>query len=122
MNNFAVKINLTQLNCVVKEFKGKKGKVKCVVVPIKENNLYQGEKGVYLDLSGIALKDPKYPKQQTHLIKQNLPKEIYEKLSDEEKKAIPIIGNGLMFAHREPDQKVSQEVDLTGDETDDLPF
>ncbi len=121
MNNFAVKINLTQLNCVVKEFKGKKGKVKCIVIPIKENNLFQGEKGVYLDLSGIALKDPKFPKQQTHLIKQNLPKEIYTELSDDEKKSLPIIGNGLMFAHREPDQKVAESIDLSG-KTDDLPF
>lgn len=121
MNNFAVKINLTQLNCVTREFNGKEGKVKCIVIPIKENNLFQGEKGVYLDLSGIALKDPKYPKQQTHLIKQNLPKEIYTALSDDEKKALPIIGNGLVFAHREPEQKVSEVIDASA-ETDDLPF
>jgi hypothetical protein len=73
-------------------------------------------------LSGIALKEPKFPKQQTHLIKQNLSKEVYEKLTDEQKKAIPIIGNGLVFAHREPDQKVSESVDLTDQEADDLPF
>jgi hypothetical protein len=49
-------------------------------------------------------------------------KEVYEKLTDEQKKAIPIIGNGLVFAHREPDQKVSESVDLTDQEADDLPF
>ncbi len=121
MKNFAVKLNLTQLNSITKEFKGKKGKVKCIVIPIKENNLFQGEKGVYLDLSGIALKNPKYPKQQTHLIKQNLPKEIYEKLTDEKKKSLPIIGNGLMFNHREPDRVESTSLNES-DIEDDLPF
>jgi len=121
MENFAVKINLTQLKSITKEFKGKKGKVKCIVIPIKENNLFQGEKGIYLDLSGIALKNPKFPKQQTHLIKQNLPKEIYSALTDEQKKELPIIGNGLVFAHREPEQ-VASEVLGEIDTKDDLPF
>ena len=121
MSNFAVKLNLTQLKHVVKEFTGKSGKVKCIVIPIKENLLYQGEKGIYLELSGIELKNPKYPKQQTHLIKQNYPKDVYETFTEEEKKALPIIGNGLVFSFSEPIPVQSEDkIDL--EETDDLPF
>lgn len=121
MKNFAVKLNLTQLKNVVREFPSKNGKVKCIVLPIKENRLFQGEKGIYLELSGIALKDPKYPKQQTHLIKQNFEKSVYEAFSEEEKKSLPIIGNGLVFAHREP-EPVKTEENFETNETDDLPF
>lgn len=121
MRNFAVKLNLTQLSNVVREFNGKSGKVKCIVLPIKENHLCQGEKGIYLELTGIALKDPKYPKQQTHLVKQNFEKEVYSQFSEEEKKSLPILGNGIYFSPIEPDAVQSEEIaDIEA--SDDLPF
>lgn len=52
-------------------------------------------KAVYLDLSAFALREPKY--DQTHLVKQSLPKEVREKMSKEELDAMPILGGMKAF-------------------------
>lgn len=121
MANMSIKLNLVRLKSTVRELQGKTGKVKCVIIPIKENNLIQGEKGVYLNLTANQLKNPNNEYKQTHLIKQEVPKELYEKLSDDEKKNIPIIGNGILWQTKELEPIESSELD-NNLETEDLPF
>lgn len=101
--------------------------LRCLVIPIEENNIFistdenNRPKAAYLDLTAWELKNPKY--EETHMIKQSLSKEIREKMTDEEKKAMPILG-GLKPANFEAQNEAStcdapfaQAQDLS-----DLPF
>jgi len=117
------KIDLTQLQHVVKEMNGKSGPTKCLIIPIDSNNLFTGKNGnVYLDLVGFELKTiGQYG--DTHMIKQSLPKDVREKMTDEQKKAMPIFGN--MKVSDGPTASTpnvtAADLDLAADE-EDLPF
>lgn len=91
--NYNIKLDLAKLNKVAAvNLTGKTGeKVKCVVIPVEDNDIFLSEKGgIYLDLTAIAMKEERYG--QTHLIKKSIPSDIYKELSDEFKKNQPIIG------------------------------
>lgn len=128
MGNISIKLNLQQLKHVEREMTGKDGeKVKCLIIPIKENNLFEGEKGTYLDLQAFELKNPKPDSKDTHLVKQSLPKDLYDTMSEEERKAIPIMGNAIQWGsyEAEPNQSdaLSQSaVDQYEEKDDGLPF
>jgi len=88
------KINLSKLVSVITTRKGKDGKeIEGIFIPIENNHLFKSKetKNVYLDLIAFELKDPKH--DDTHLVKQSLPKDVREAMSEEEKKEQPIIGN-----------------------------
>ena len=78
------------------QIQGRGEVLRCLVIPIEENNIFVSTddnnrpKAAYLDLTAWALQNPKY--DETHMIKQSLPKEVREKMTDEEKKAMPILG------------------------------
>ena len=95
MGNLQVKLNLAGLKHTVQKMKGANGEVEVLIIPIDANHLYRGEKGMYLDLTAFELKEPK--DKNTHLLKQSLPKEVYTVQTDEEKKAMPILGNVLTW-------------------------
>lgn len=118
MANFSTKINLATLKHSRMLMKGKSGQVDCLIIPIEQNNLYKGEKGLYLDLTHIEIKNPAEGQTDSHLVKQNLPKEVYEKLSEEEKKALPILGNSKVWISQYNEAPLAE----IQDETDDLPF
>lgn len=114
------KINLRQLKHAL--MTTPKGNL-CIMIPIKENELYEGEKGIYLDIVGFEIKNKKGDNKDTHLVKQSFPKERLEKMTDTEKNEIPIIGNFRVMsgadAHSEPEPKGSDKV---AKGVDDLPF
>lgn len=114
-----LKINLRQLqHALMTTPKG----TKALVIPIAENSLFEGEKGIYLDLVGFYIKNPK-PNEDTHLLKQSFSKEKLAAMTDEAKKALPILGNARISSgqaqHDEPEPKGSDTV-VKG--IDDLPF
>ena len=120
MARISTKINLRQLKNVVKKMKRQDGsEVDCLVIPIKANNLFQSEKAVYLDLIGFDFENKIQDSKDTHLVKQSLPKELFEKMTDEQKKAMPIVGNHIVWARQESEP---QNADITEDSDDDLPF
>lgn len=113
------KLNLMNLMATRKVLTGKTGPVECLVIPIANNSLFVGEKGVYLDLIAFELKNKEEGKD-THLIKQSLPKEVRENMSKEELDSMPIIGNLRITAGgQERDSVSSMEVQ---EEESDLPF
>lgn len=135
MANISSRINLTLLKHVRREMTGQGGKkIDCLIIPIDENHLYKGEKGVYLDLTSIEIKDKskQAPGQKdTHLIKQSFSREFYDSLTDEQKQAFPILGNTIDWskvAPSEPQPQTSSSlsesaIDQYQDEKeDDLPF
>lgn len=122
MGNISVKLNLEALKCVKQVKKGKTGDVMCLVIPIEANNLYQGAKGTYLDLVGFELKDKKNDSKDTHLVKQSLPKDVFEKMTDEEKKSMPILGNAIVWDYQNQSQNNDVHTAEVIEEDDDLPF
>lgn len=119
MANISIKLNLLQLICSVKKMQAKSGLIDCLVIPIDQNHLFKGEKGIYLDIMAFEIKNKKGDSKDTHLLKQSLPKEDYEALTDEEKKEIPIIGNAIVWGYSEQEPKSSP---AAIDEDSDLPF
>ena len=72
------------------QIQGKAEVLLCLVIPIEDNSIFvttdedNHPKAAYLDLTAWELKNPKY--DETHMIKQSLPKEVREKMTDEEKR------------------------------------
>lgn len=126
MGNLSIKLNLKQLKHKETELIAKDGrKIKCLIIPIAENKLYEGEKGVYLDITGHEIKERKNDSKDTHLLKQSFTKEVYEAMSDEEKQSYPILGNVIVWGRQEATPVQSQELQSTEinlSDADDLPF
>lgn len=120
MGNISTKLNLAGLKHTRKKLKAQSGEVDCIIIPVDQNHLYKGEKGLYLDLTHIELKNRRFDSKDTHLVKQSLPKEVYNKMSEEEKKATPILGNSILWASSFSSNE-SALSDPIGDD-DDLPF
>lgn len=119
-----LKLNLTSLKHEL--VKGKEEGETLLVIPVKANKLFLSEKkNVYLDVVGFEFTD-KSDKQRkdTHLLKQSFKKEELEAMTEEQRKALPIIGNARVAgsgSHGEPtpNSVTSGEV---ADAVGDLPF
>lgn len=133
MGNISIRLNIKQLKHVEREMKGQGDKmIKCLIIPLEENMIYQGEKGAYLNLTAIEIKDrSKFSADQkdTHLVKQDIPKEKYEAMSEEQRKAMPILGNAILWGRQESAPVESGEISnsavdayMNQEEADDLPF
>lgn len=121
MGNVSTKINLAALKNAAIIKSGKNNDVECIIIPIAHNHLFRSEKGaVYLDLQGFELKNKKEDSKDTHLVKQSLPKDVFNKMTDEEKKAMPILGNHVVWGDGSfvPEEKGA----TTFDDLSDLPF
>lgn len=118
MKNFNVKINLALMNNV-KTFTSEKDNEKYVCIPLSKNYIFEGRKGLYLDLTAYSY-DGKYG--ESHFLKNRIPKDIYEKMSDEDKKNTTIIGS---LSPLEMDKGITEKADFQGfDEVSekDFPF
>lgn len=110
-------INLAALKHVVMKKKNQAGEeIDCLVIPIDQNHLFRGEKGLYLNLVGFDLKEK--TEHKTHMIKQSFSKEHLEKLTEDERKALPIFGNHNAQHYASGEAALGPVVN----EEDDLPF
>ena len=103
----------------------KKG-TKCLIIPLDENNLSEDAKGaIWARFTGWPLKEVKEENgfKQTHLVKQKFEKSVFEKFSEDQKKAIPIFGNVSEWAGSSNSSEPIQSESITSqDVEDDLPF
>ena len=125
--NKNIKINLSAFEGAgIITLASRDGKAKkCLVIPIEENHLYEGEKGIYADFIAWEMKEKK-ENGATHLVKQSFPKEVREAMSEEEKRALPIFGD-LRDAMTEKKEMETYSVPAqagyaTEPPVDDLPF
>lgn len=125
--NYQLKIDIKKLNrTFVYQIQGRTEKVECLCIPVSE--FYHGKNGELYCTIGITEKQTVGTYGDTHFAKQQLEKEAYNRLSDEQKRAIPIIGNmqPSKFANQSKIETVQDEVVLlpseTSQQTDDLPF
>lgn len=117
---FTAKLNLRQLtHSLMTTPKGSK----VIVIPIAENNLYEGEKGLYLDLVAFEKKEVKEG-EDTHLLKQSFSKEKLSAMTDEQKRALPILGNARISSGGQRSEAEPKDANngAVAAGIDDLPF
>ena len=130
MGNFQGKLDFLKFknSCVI-SVKGKTGEKKGVFVPIEDNGLFvttdenNKAKGAYFNFAVFENKQVgKYG--DTHMIKQSIGKDARSKMSDEEKRAIPILGNMKPMEFNNSSQTVESPVAPVAheEEDDSLPF
>ena len=110
-------INLAALQNAAIIKSGKNKDVDCLLIPIELANLFKSEKGgVYLNLIHFEMKDVK--DYGDHIVKQSFSKEVREKMTEEERKAIPILGNSKLSEIGTYTEATAK----TYEDGDDLPF
>jgi len=122
MGRISTKINLAGFKNASILKMGKNKDVDCIIIPIAQNNFFKSEKGaVYLDLIGFDIANPKADSKDTHIVKQSLSKDIQEKMTEEEKKAMPILGNHIVWDQTSSTGATESSAHVIATE-DDLPF
>lgn len=93
MANVTQKINLAALKHVEMELKKSDGTtIKGMFIPYEANHIFVSDKGGRnIDLISFELKEKK--EWGTHMTKQSLPKDVREKMTEQEQKDMPIFGN-----------------------------
>ena len=116
--NYFVKINLLKLKgAAVVNIAGKTAKKKCLVIPIDDSGLFPGEKGVYADITAWEMREARG--KDSHLLRQNFPREMYDAMTEEERNALPILGSARPVTAKEPPATDSINA---SDIEEDLPF
>lgn len=128
--NLQGKINLLKLEKTgLMVVNGRSGAKLCVVIPVEENDIYVSRdeslkpKGAYLSINAWQTKADSGVDQygNSHGVKQGFAKESIERMSDEELRAKPFIGNLRPFERKE--QPINAPTaQVAADEYDDLPF
>lgn len=94
MSNYNFKMDLSKLDGFgVVNLTGKSGKTKkCVVIPIEDNHIFEGNKGVYLDLVCVETQNSQYG--DSHFVSRSKTKEEQEQeKKTNERLKLPILGN-----------------------------
>lgn len=129
--NFQIKQNLLKFkNAFVMNIKGKTASKQCICIPVIDNYVFMSAddnmkaKGAYVDINANQYEGGTSQYGDTHYLRLAVPKEIREKMTEEEKKAIPYLGNMKPSQYQQPQ---SAEVEtatysVPEDDLDDLPF
>lgn len=91
--NYQSKIDIKKLNkAFVMPIVGKAATIECVCIPVSE--FYKGKNGeLYCNMEIIERKNGVGQYGDTHFVKQQLEKESYKALTEEQRKSIPILGS-----------------------------
>lgn len=123
MANYNIKTDLLKIaGAFMTNLKGKTATKHCLIIPVDEAGLYVGEKGVYLNMIAIEMREARFG--DTHCIKQSLDKAVYEKLTDEQRNAIPILGgmHALETQNRAMVANDTMTTDFFENGDEDMPF
>ena len=124
MANYGIKIDLLKLKgAFMRNLQGKAATKRCLIIPVDDcDGVYLGEKGCYLNMTAIEMREPRY--NDTHCIKPDIPKEQREAMSEEEQKAIPILGGLHAIEAQVQQMAVSGTIGQSAfaPDDDDLPF
>lgn len=122
MANYSIKTDLLKLQgAFVTNIKGKTATKQCLCIPIEGSGLFLGKQGCYLNLTAIEMQNPQY--SDTHCIKVSFDRAVYDKMTEEQRAAQPIVG-GLHELRRKPQAAVDLSANnpYMADTTEDLPF
>ena len=122
MANYSIKTDLLKLQgAFVTNIKGKTTTKQCLCIPIDGSGLFLGKQGCYLNLTAIEMQNPQY--NDTHCLKVSHDRAVYERMTDEQRAAQPIVG-GLHELKKKPQAAVDLSANnpyMVGAE-EDLPF
>ena len=91
MANYSIKADLLKVNgAFVTNIQGKTTVKKCLCIPIEDSGFFLGKQGCYLNLTAFEMQTPKY--SDTHCLKVAFDKEVYGRMTPEERQAQPIVG------------------------------
>ena len=91
MANYSIKTDLLKLQgAFVTNIKGKTATKQCLCIPIEGSGLFLGKQGCYLNTTAIEMQNPRF--EDTHCLKVSYDREVYERMTQEQKDAQPIIG------------------------------
>lgn len=92
-NNLGIKIDALKFHgAFMRNLTGKTATKRCLIIPVDDNpNIYLGEKGCYLNFTAVEVQNSQYG--DTHMIKGDIPKEAYDRMTEDERTAQPIFGN-----------------------------
>lgn len=125
--NYSGKLNLLKFrNACIVSVAGRTATKKGVFIPIDDNNLFISvdenlrSKGAYIDF--IAWENQQAGKYgDTHSLRQSLSKEVRERMTEDEQKLIPFIGNMKPYELQNAAANANAPVVEVYSE-DDLPF
>lgn len=123
MANYSIKADLLKVKgAFVTNLKGKTATKRCLVIPVDESGMFLGEKGCYLNMTAIEMREARYA--DTHCVKVSLPREQYEAMTEEERQNTPIIGGMHAIESKAAQMSVRGELDGASviENEDDLPF
>lgn len=123
MTNYSIKLDLLKLKgAAVRNLQGRTATKRCLIIPVDEcDGMFLGEKGCYLNLTAIEMREPKY--SDTHCIKPDLPKEKREQMTEEEQNAVPILGGLHAIEKQQATMQVNGTIGADAFATEeDLPF
>lgn len=123
MANYSIKADLLKVKgAFITNLKGKTATKRCLVIPVDESGMFLGEKGCYLNMTAIEMREARY--SDTHCVKVSLPKEQYEAMTEEERKNTPIIGGMHALESQVAQMAVRGQLDGAAviENEDDLPF
>lgn len=119
MANYSIRADLLKVpGAFVTNIKGRETTKKCLCIPLDGGMVYPGEKGVYLNLTAIEMREPKF--SDTHCIKIDLDKQYREMLTEEQQKNMPILGGLHEIARKQTVDPFADAPTMQGDA--DLPF
>ena len=122
--NYNINLNLKALkNARIYNIKTETGSEMNLTIPIEKNDLYVGEKGIYLNIT--AWENDKLKDGKTHLIKQSFSKKARAAMTADELKSQPLLGDGKPFEKLSAPIQSDGDLDLTDQpaaDIDDLPF
>ena len=113
-------VNLGNLKSVVRNLNGTNGDVECLIIPIEENKLFKGKKGVYLEIVAFEYKESNNDRKDTHLLKQSFSKEEQQAMTETEKNNIPLLGNLTDWNKTEVNE--SKQLKFAEAPKDNLPY
>ena len=123
MSNYSIKIDLQKLqNAFLRKFTGKTATKTCICIPIEDNPaLFLGEKGCYLSLVANAQENSQYG--NSHFVRGDIPRELYDQMTDEQRKSFAILGNMKPILPKQQQVSATTSMDTPEDQPqDDLPF
>lgn len=119
MANYSIKVDLLKVKGAFSaNIQGKTAKKLCLCIPIEESGLFVGQKGCYLNMTAIEMKNPQYG--DTHCLKLAIDKDVYEKMTEEERNALPILGG--LHAMERNQTPTTANTTVAVDADDDIPF
>ena len=88
--NYNIRLNLLHLKGA-QVVKTKEPKGRFIMLPLGADSLlFEGKAGVYLNLSAWERLNPSYG--ETHYIKQTIGKQLFESMTTEQRRELPIVG------------------------------